>query len=91
MNTNSGSSSTDDCATAVPCVDLEIGGSTIRNDIEAVVVGAGGQLAGQNRANGGMNDYFENSNATQANDAVDRGIVTAAFNDQVRVIRPNPP
>jgi type II secretory pathway pseudopilin PulG len=91
VNTISGSPSTDDCVTAVPCVDLDIGGSTIRNDVQAVLVGAGGQLAGQNRANGGMGDYFEDSNATQANDTVDRGIVSAVFNDQVRVIRPNPP
>ncbi len=91
VNTISGSPSTDDCLTAVPCVDLEIGGSTIRSDIQAVLVGAGGQLAGQNRSSGSMNDYFENNNATQANDTVDRGVIAATFNDQVRVIRPNPP
>jgi hypothetical protein len=91
VNTISGSPSTDDCATAVPCVDLEIGGSTVRNDIQAVLIGAGNQLAGQNRGNGNMSDYFENSNATQANDKVDRGMLAAGFNDQVRVIRPNPP
>ena len=91
VNTITGSPSTDDCATAVPCVDLEIGGTTIRNDLQAVVVGAGAQLAGQNRANGNLSDYFENSNATQANDTVDGGVIAGTFNDQVRVIRPNPP
>ena len=52
---------------------------------------AGGQLGGQNRSIGNIGDYFENSNATQANDTVDRGVAAAMFNDQVRIIRPNPP
>ncbi len=90
-NTVSGNPSTDDCVTIVPCVDLEISGSTIRNDIQAAVVGAGGQVSGQNRANGNLSDYFENANATQANDTVERNVITTTFNDQVRVIRPNPP
>jgi hypothetical protein len=76
-------------------VSLEIGGVTVRNEIQALVVGAGGELdrdlTGQNRENGNLSDYFESSNATQGDDTAERGILTTVFNDQVRVIQPNPP
>ncbi len=92
INTITGNPSGSDCElTAPPCVDLEIGGATARSDIRAVLVSAGGQLAGQDRNDGNMSDYFENNNATQANDTVERGAIATTFNDQVRVVRPNLP
>lgn len=91
VNTITGSPSGDNCTAGTDCLNMQIAATPVRNDIQAVLVGAGGQLGGQNRANGNMSDYFEISNATPANDTVDRGVVAATFNDQVRVIRPNLP
>jgi hypothetical protein len=92
---DAGATSSDSCTAGTDCVSLEIGGVTVRNEIQALVVGAGGELdrdlTGQNRENGNLSDYFESSNATQGDDTAERGILTTVFNDQVRVIQPNPP
>ena len=91
INTITGNPSTDSCTPGTDCVNLQVAATPTRNELQAVLVGAGSQLTGQNRANGNMSDYFESSNAVQANDTVDRDIAAATFNDQIRVIRPNPP
>lgn len=96
---DAGAASSDNCTAGTDCVSVEIGGATNRNEIQAVIVGAGGQLAGQDRVTGTpcpgqpdfLCDYFESNNAVTANDSADRGVLAATFNDQVRVIQPNPP
>lgn len=91
INENTSLLSNDDCTTNPPCVTVQIA-TTSRTDIQAVLVGAGGQFSVfQNRDNGNLTDYFENDNAVTANDSADRGVLAATFNDQVRVVTPNPP
>lgn len=88
---DAGATSSDNCTAGTDCISLQIGGATARNEIQAVIVGAGGQVTGQDRSNGNLSDYFENNNAVTANDTAERGTLTAAFNDQVRIVTPNPP
>lgn len=91
VNTITGNPSTDSCVAGTDCIELRINGNTVREDIQAALVGAGGTLAGQDRSDGEMKDYFEDKNKDDGNDTVERAVAASDFNDQVRVIRPNLP
>ncbi len=91
INTVTGNPSGDNCVAGTDCIDLEMSGSAVRDDIQAALVSAGGELSGQDRTDGDMKDYFEDENEDEGNDIVERAVATSSFNDQVRVIRPNPP
>jgi len=89
---DAGAASSDNCTPGIDCASLQIGAAPVRNEVRAVIVGAGRQLGGpplnQDRSVGNLTDYFENSNAVTANDVAERGATTAVFNDQVRVVAP---
>ncbi len=91
INTMTGNPSSNNCAAGTDCVEMEMSGSTVRDDIQAALVSAGGELSGQDRTNGEMRDYFEDENENEENDIVERAVASNNFNDQIRVIRPNPP
>lgn len=91
VNTITGNPSTDSCTAGTDCIEFKINGAVVREDIQAALVSAGGELAGQDRSDGKMTDYFEDKNKDDGNDTVERAAVASDFNDQVRVIRPNLP
>ncbi len=91
INTVTGNPSTDSCTPGTDCIELEIGGATVRDDIQAALVSAGGELWGQDRTDGDMRDYFEDENEDEENDTVEHAVAASGFNDQVRIIRPNSP
>jgi hypothetical protein len=80
------------------CLQVRFADGNARTDVEAVVVVAGSELAGQNRANGGVGDYFETNPdgaipADFGNDTPDDGKFTSlrltnGINDQLTVIAP---
>jgi len=95
-----------DCSTPVDrCLRLTVAGKTVRSDVRALLVSSGGQWAVQDRSIGdcdgdGFFDdflcaYFEEENSDKSTpDAVDtyaRNRLSAAFNDQLRIVDPLPP
>ena len=86
------------CTPGSGCVSLHIldgAGDPVgapRDDLHAVVVGAGSRLASQDRSSAAsLADYFEGSNAIDDDAAVERRVRGSLFNDQVRVVEPPPP
>ena len=87
------------CTPGAACVNLDIrnaagGVGLTRNDLFAVVVGAGTAIAGvQNRTVGAtLTDFFEQTNAVEADGLAERRVLSSAwtFNDQVRIVEPGP-
>ena len=84
------------CTAGTDCVNLEIvnsAGTTSRNDLFAVVTGAGSPLAGQSRIDGSdLNDFFELKNADGGDRTAERRVFSTApsFNDQARIVEPAP-
>ncbi len=86
----------------VPCTPgtdcLTLTGTTISNAVQAILVSAGAQLAGQNRVTGLQGSYYEFDpnhalqplvgNDTAGDDEFVRLRRTNAFNDQVQIIAP---
>nr|VFK15173.1 MAG: hypothetical protein BECKLPF1236B_GA0070989_107311 [Candidatus Kentron sp. LPFa] len=88
-----------DCALSGNCLTLKtvgLGGTTVRADVEALLISAGSRTDGancpQNRPAANPNRYFEGENAPSANDATferrhERRSDTC-FRDQVKVVAP---
>ncbi len=84
------------CAPGTDCLTLV--GTTASNAVQAIVVSAGAQLAGQNRVTGTLGSYYEFDpnhalqplvgNDTAGDDEFVRLRRTNAFNDQVHIIAP---
>jgi hypothetical protein len=95
-----------DCSTPVDwCLRLTVAGKTVRSDVQALLISSGGQWAVQDRSIGdcdgdGFFDdflcaYFEQENSDKstpaAADTYARNRLSAAFNDQLRIVDPLPP
>ena len=85
------------CTVGANCLTLDHeAGTMVRDDVQALVVGAGPSLLGQDRdvapacgtPSQGRCHYFENENIDAADDRFETRDATASFNDQVRVVAP---
>ena len=77
------------CTQGTDCLTLQNTGTNTNNK-QAIIVIAGPALASQNRgATYAENEYFESENDNSTPDDIfERNVLTAAFNDQARVVAP---
>lgn len=80
------------CPTDGPCLQLSIPipipAGTTYDDKHAIVIAAGGGLAGQDRSSGSLSDYYEPENA-DGDDVFQKDELTTTFNDQISVVCPD--
>lgn len=71
-----------------PCVTLR-NWYPPQDDKRAVILSAGSELSGQERAvEATLDAYYERENSTSGDDIFERGIASTTFNDQVRIVAP---
>mgnify|MGYP000882959513 CR=1 FL=1 len=80
-----------DCVSlATPCVTVTINGAAATN-VRAAAFTAGADLTpGTTRPNGTLTDYYELENSSPVDDSFLEGRLSAAYNDQTRIISTAP-
>ena len=84
--------STVPCTAGTNCLSLKSSDGSVANNVRALIVLGGPQLAGQDRsvASAGLSDYFEGENATPGDQLFETKPESSTFNDKVEVISTSP-